>query len=63
MEAGLKMRLLAMAGVAVVAASSLVEMAAAADAPAPPPSSGVGAITGPVAAVAALSAFAFGFLI
>lgn len=62
MEKGLKQRLVAAAAVAVVAASALVERAAAADAPAPSPTSGAVSVAAPLAALASLSALAFGYL-
>ncbi|RRT70630.1 hypothetical protein BHM03_00015546 [Ensete ventricosum] len=63
--AGLKIRLFALAMVAVVVASSLVEKAAAADAPAPSPTSGATttALAAPAAALASFSALLFGYLL
>ncbi|XP_010934741.1 arabinogalactan protein 13 [Elaeis guineensis] len=61
MEAGLKLRFFAVAMLAVVMASSLVEKAAAADAPAPSPTSGA-SVAAPAAALASLATLAFGYL-
>ncbi|CAL9165501.1 unnamed protein product [Musa hybrid cultivar] len=64
MEAGLKLRLFAVAVMAVVAASSLVEKAVATDAPAPGPSSGAAAtLAAPAAVLASLSALVVGYFV
>ncbi|WOL04993.1 hypothetical protein Cni_G13716 [Canna indica] len=62
MEATLKLRLSAVAMIAVVMASSLVEKAVAAEAPAPSPASGATSSSTAAAAVASLAALAFGHL-
>ncbi|RWV81907.1 hypothetical protein GW17_00056632 [Ensete ventricosum] len=64
MEAGLKLRLFAVAVMAVVAASSLVEKAVASDAPSPGPSSGAAAtLAAPAAVLASLSALVVGYFV
>ncbi|THU73021.1 hypothetical protein C4D60_Mb04t18400 [Musa balbisiana] len=63
MEAGPKLRLFAVAMMAVVMASSLVEKAAAAEAPAPSPTSGATTLAAPAAVLASLSALLFGYFL
>ncbi|RZR86549.1 hypothetical protein BHM03_00013772 [Ensete ventricosum] len=63
MEAGPKLRLFAVAMMAVVMASSLVEKAAAAEAPAPSPTSGATTLASPAAVLASLSALLFGYFL
>lgn len=64
MEATLKLKFFAVAMMAIVVASSMVERTAAAEAPAPAPIPMSGAsVSAPAAALAALTALAFGLLL
>ncbi|XP_042391635.1 arabinogalactan protein 13-like [Zingiber officinale] len=66
MEAALKHRLFAIVVIAVVVASSFVEKAAAAEAPAPGPASGAGPmdyVSVPAVALAAFFALRFGYFV
>ncbi|URE23568.1 hypothetical protein MUK42_25601 [Musa troglodytarum] len=63
MEAAIKLKLFAMAMMAVVMAASMVQKAAAAQAPAPSPTSGAPTSSTTAAALASVAALAFGYLL